>query len=198
MPSQFMQKYLMELAGVLNAVRPEEFEQFIDVLRAAYERQKQIFIFGNGGSGSTASHFACDFNKGVSYGKDRRFKIICLNDNVPTMLAYANDVSYEDIFVEQLKNFLAPGDVVIGVSGSGNSGNVLRAVEYANQQGAVTYGICGYGGGKLKQAAAKSLVVRSNDMQKVEDAHYVILHCAMQYFCQADIDEGKTRANVLK
>lgn len=187
MPSHFLKKYLAELSDVAATVHSVEFAQLIAVLQTAYQRHSQVFIFGNGGSGSTASHFACDFNKGVSFGKDKRFRILCLNDNVPTMLAYANDVSYEDVFVEQLRNFLHAEDLVIGISGSGNSRNVLKAVEYAHQVGAATFGICGYGGGRLKQVARQSLVVRSNDMQKVEDLHSIILHCAMQYFCREGV-----------
>jgi D-sedoheptulose 7-phosphate isomerase len=183
MPSQRLKKYFAELSEIFNSVSPKEFEHLVEELKAAYERQSHIFIFGNGGSASTASHFACDLNKGVSYGKDKRFKIICLNDNIPTMLAYANDVSYEEVFVEQLKNFMVKDDMVIGVSGSGGSKNVLKAVEYANNHGGKTFGVCGYGGGKLKQLAQKSLVIHSNDMQKVEDLHLIVLHCAMQHFC---------------
>jgi D-sedoheptulose 7-phosphate isomerase len=183
MPSQRLKKYFVELSGIFTHVSSTEFDHFVEELKAAYERRSHIFICGNGGSASTASHFACDINKGVSYGKDKRFKIICLNDNIPTMLAYANDISYEEVFAEQLKNLMVKDDVVIGVSGSGGSKNVLKAVEYANNHGGKTFGICGYGGGPLKQLARKSLVIHSNDMQKVEDLHLIVLHCAMQHFC---------------
>lgn len=182
MSSDFLKKYLLELSGIFSTINAKEFEHFIEELQDAFKRGSHIFICGNGGSASTASHFACDINKGVSYGKDKRFKIICLNDNIPTMLAYANDVSYDDVFVEQLKNFLVKDDLVIGISGSGNSENVLKAVRYANENGGKTFCICGYGGGKIKDTAQKSLVINSNDMQKVEDAHLIILHCAMQWF----------------
>ncbi len=181
MPAQFIKKYLADLSAVISSVDPGEFEQFVESLKGACDRRSNIFICGNGGSASTASHFACDINKGVSYGKDKRFKVICLNDNVPTMLAYANDVSYEEVFVEQLKNFLVKDDLMIGVSGSGNSKNVLKAVDYANAHGGRTFGISGFSGGKLRHAAQKSLVIKSDDMQKVEDLHMIVLHCAMQY-----------------
>lgn len=180
--SIFLQNYLKELTNILNAINPKEFDDFIAELSNAYERQANIFICGNGGSASTTSHFACDINKGVSYGKDKRFKIICLNDNIPTMLAYANDISYSEVFVEQLKNFMVRDDLVIGISGSGNSENVLKLIKYANEHGGKTFGICGYGGGKLKEIAQKSFVINSNDMQKVEDMHMIVLHCAMQWF----------------
>lgn len=181
MATVFYKNYLAELSNIFTTMNAKEFEKFVEELNGAYERQSQIFICGNGGSASTASHFVCDVNKGVSFGKDKRFKVICLNDNTPTMLAYANDVSFDDIFVEQLKNFMNKDDLVIGVSGSGNSENVLKSIRYANEHDGKTFGICGFGGGKLKDMAQNSLIIDSNDMQKVEDMHMIIFHCAMQY-----------------
>ena len=143
---------------------------------------------GNGGSAMTASHFACDLNKGCSLGRDRRFKVICLNDSMSTILAYANDLSYEHVFFEQLKNFFMPGDVVIGISGSGNSPNVLRALEYANQQKGVTIGWCGFVGGRLGSLAKIPLVISSQDMQQIEDVHMIIAHAAMQRLAQSISD----------
>lgn len=182
MPSAFLRDYLNELNIIFSRINASEFESLVEELRSAYERQAHIFICGNGGSAATASHFVCDLNKGVSFRRDKRFKVICLNDNMPTVLAYANDVSYDDVFVEQLKNFICENNLVIGLSGSGNSVNVLKAIEYANKCGARSFGICGYGGGKLKETAHKSLVIDSRDMQKVEDIHLVIFHCIAQYF----------------
>lgn len=181
MPSIFFKNYLDELSQIFSLMNPKDFEIFVEELMGAYERNSHIFICGNGGSASTASHFACDINKGVSFKKEKRYKVICLNDNVPTMLAYANDVSYDDVFVEQLKNFMIKDDLIIGVSGSGNSKNILKTIEYANGNYGKTFGICGFGGGKLKDIAQKSIVVNSNDMQKVEDLHMIIFHCAMQW-----------------
>lgn len=182
MPVAFLKDYLLELTDIINMIDAKEFESLVGELASAHEKQSNIFICGNGGSAATASHFACDINKGVSFGKEKRFRVICLNDSIPTIMAYSNDVSYDSIFVEQLKNFMNAGDLLIGISGSGNSGNVLNAVRYANESGGKTFGICGYGGGRLKDTAQKSLVVKSNDMQKVEDAHLIILHCVMQWF----------------
>lgn len=182
MPSVFFKNYLTELNNILSAIDTKEFEVFIEELAGAYERQSNIFICGNGGSAATAAHFVCDINKGVSFGKEERFRVICLSDNIPTLMAYANDVSYDSIFIEQLKNFMNINDLVVGVSGSGNSENVLRAIRYGNENGGRTFGICGCGGGKLKDIAQKSLVVYSDDMQKVEDAHLIIFHCIMQWF----------------
>ncbi len=172
--------YLNSLQNVINKVDRNEINLFLQILLNAYHAEKQIFVMGNGGSAATASHFACDLNKGISFGKDKRFKIICLNDNIPTMLAYSNDTSYDEVFVEQLKNFLQEGDVVIGFSGSGNSKNVLKAIEYANSKNALTVGITGYSGGKLKETAKCSVNSNVDDMQLSEDMHLVYVHIAMK------------------
>ncbi|MDY6973374.1 MAG: SIS domain-containing protein [Thermodesulfobacteriota bacterium] len=185
MPSTFINNYVTGLTIALEEISGKEFEDLISALDRAYRREANIFVFGNGGSGTTASHFACDMNKGFSCGKARKFRVMCLNENLPTLLAYANDVSYDDVFVEQLKNFMGEGDLVIGVSGSGNSENVVKAVSYASEYGAVTFGICGFGGGRLKDVAEKALVTTCDDMQKIEDIHLIILHCAMQWFEEA-------------
>lgn len=149
---------------------------FVDLLLKARKNGNNIYIMGNGGSASTASHFTCDFNKGLSYKKDIRFKMICLNDNIATMLAYSNDLGYENVFVEQLKNFLKKDDVVIGISGSGNSENVLKAIEYANSINAKTVGITGFNGGKLKNIVDISIHTNINNMQVAEDVHMTICH----------------------
>ena len=175
--------YSEGLKAALDAVAADPVEEFVELLEKACQEGRQVFLMGNGGSGSTASHAAADLNKGVSLGQPQRFRAICLNDSLPTMTAYANDVSYDDIFVEPLKNFLRPGDVVIGISGSGNSPNVLKAIHYANQQGAITVGFCGFQGGKLVRLAQLALLVPVHDMQKVEDIHLMIFHVAMQVLC---------------
>jgi D-sedoheptulose 7-phosphate isomerase len=178
-------QYIEELKGVLNSFPHDRFEEIAGMILSAYDNEKQIFIMGNGGSGSTASHFACDINKGCCFDVEKKFKVICLNDNIPTMLAYANDLSYEKVFVEQLKNFLQPGDVVIGISGSGNSENVIQAISYARENNAKTIALTGFDGGKLSQRADKPLVVSINDMQKVEDVHMIVVHMLMQYLDKA-------------
>ena len=159
MPVAFLKNYLLELTGIINMIDAKEFESLVGELASAYEKQSNIFICGNGGSAATASHFACDINKGVSFGKEKRFRVICLNDSIPTIMAYSNDVSYDSIFVEQLKNFMNAGDLFIGISGSGNSGNVLKAVRYANEKGGKTFGICGYGGGRLEGCQHRNLLL---------------------------------------
>lgn len=181
--------YLNKLTDIIRNLNLNEIETVFQILLDCYIRDGQIFIFGNGGSASTASHLTADLNKGVSLGLDRRFKIICLNDNIPTMLAYANDLSYNDVFVEQLKNFLKKDDVVIGISGSGNSENVLRAIEYANKAGAITIGITGYDGGKLKSIAKHSINANVMDMQISEDVHMIVSHIIMKLFYKKLRDE---------
>ncbi len=178
--TSFSFQYIEELKKVLDDFPHDRFEKLIEVLLESYEKGRHIFVMGNGGSASTASHLACDINKGCCLNRDKKFKMICLNDSVSTMLAYANDLSYEEIFVEPLKNFFDPGDVVIGISGSGNSANVLRAIQYANENEGITVGLCGFSGGKLYQMAQIPLLVRVDDIQKVEDIHMVIVHMVMR------------------
>jgi D-sedoheptulose 7-phosphate isomerase len=177
-------QYLSQLKDLIDIFPHGRFEEIGQSLLSAYDGGKQVFIMGNGGSGSTASHFVCDINKGSCLEHKKKFKVICLNDNVPTVLAYANDLSYDKIFIEQLKNFLQPGDVVIGISGSGNSNNVLMAVNYAKENGATTIGLTGFDGGKLAKIVHIPFVVAINDMQKVEDLHMIVVHMLMQYLCE--------------
>ena len=182
--------YLNRLQETIKRLDREEINKFINMLLDARDADKQIFIMGNGGSASTASHFCCDFNKGSSYGFNKRFKFICLNDNVPGMMAYANDVSYDDVFVEQLKNFFNPGDYVIGISGSGNSKNVLKAIEYANANGGVTIGLTGFNGGKLKQMCTHSVNMNVDDMQISEDLHMMMDHLSMKVITNQMINDN--------
>ena len=176
----FAEQYITGLTDTLKAFDGKQFQIIADLILNAYNDGRSIFTMGNGGSGSTASHFACDINKGCCMDLEKKFKMICLNDNMPTMLAYANDISYDYVFVEQLKNFFSPEDLVIGISGSGNSKNVLKAIHYANEMGGHTIGLTGFSGGDLAQMAKVSFVVESNDMQKVEDVHLIFTHIMMQ------------------
>ena len=130
----FARQYLNGLNGLLDGFDTEAFDRIVNSILDAYSDEQAIFIMGNGGSASTASHFACDINKGCCLDLDKKFKVICLNDNLPTLLAYANDLDYASVFVEPLKNFFRSGDLVIGISGSGDSENVLRAIRYANDK----------------------------------------------------------------
>ncbi|WP_417602390.1 SIS domain-containing protein [Owenweeksia hongkongensis] len=142
----------------------------------AYHKGGNIYVFGNGGSGATASHVAGDFLKGASYGLDKRFKMICLNDNIASMMAIANDIGYEDIFIEPLKNFIGKDDLVIGISGSGNSENVVRAMTYAKDQGVKTLALSGFNGGKISKLADISVHADVMDMEVCEDIHMIIFN----------------------
>ncbi|MGA2547166.1 MAG: SIS domain-containing protein [Rectinemataceae bacterium] len=175
---QEISAYFDRIKATVDRVSREEVNCLLGLLLDALEGGRTVFTMGNGGSASTASHYAADFNKGLSYGKARRFRFICLSDNVPTLTAYANDVAYDEVFVEQLRNFLEPGDLVIAISGSGNSRNVLKAIEYANRSGAITVGLTGYDGGELKRIARHGVHVPIDDMQVTEDLHMVLDHLA--------------------
>ena len=188
---QFASGYISELVSLLDVFPKDRFEDSVETLLDAYENEKNILIMGNGGSASTASHLACDINKGCSMDLDKKFKVYCLNDNVATMLALANDVSYDSVFAEQMKSFYSPGDVVIGISGSGNSQNVLNAISLANENRGITIGLSGFSGGKLDSLARISLVAEIQDMQKVEDVHMIVVHMLMQALYAALHDGGR-------
>lgn len=152
-------------------------DQIADEMLKAYEAGRMVYLFGNGGSASLASHFACDLGKGTAYcNGGKRFRVLALTDNIPAMTAWANDSSYEDIFSEQLRNFVQPRDVAFAISGSGNSGNVLRALLVAREAAATTIGISGFQGGKMKSLCDICLVVPSDDMQVIEDLHLAMAH----------------------
>jgi D-sedoheptulose 7-phosphate isomerase len=172
--------YFDRLKRTLDHVSVKDISGLCAVLMDAYEKDKTVFIMGNGGSGTTASHLACDYNKGVCAKGRKKFRVVSLTDNMPVILAIANDLSYDKIFVEQLKNHLRPGDVVIGISGSGNSPNVIEAIAYANDAGCTTIGLCGYDGGRLRKLCSHAVHVNVNDMQIAEDIHLVIGHVIMQ------------------
>ena len=162
-----IKEYIENEIAVLRTLDVETLNEVLNLLEQTLENEKMIYIMGNGGSAATASHFQNDFNKGVSEYTEKKFRFLCLNDNVPTVMAIANDIGYEEIFRFQLRGRLRPGDVVIGISGSGNSENVLNAVEYAKECGNTVVGITGYSGGKLRKIADYSLHVPVNSMQMV-------------------------------
>ncbi len=157
----------------------EAIKKVAVALESTLNSNASIYIMGNGGSAATASHMASDLNKTAITEGRKRFKAYCLNDNIPIMLAWANDDSYDSVFIEQLKNFLSENDVVIGISGSGNSKNVIRAIEYANSRGNMTIGITGAinpDGGMLGKIAKLPIVIPDNNMYRLEDFHLFINH----------------------
>jgi len=175
------QGYLQALQATLLQLDLQKVEAMAELLLKAYDEGKTVYIFGNGGSGATSSHMAGDFVKGVSYGLEKRFKMICLNDNFTGLSAYSNDISYDLVFVEPLKNFLQPGDVVIGLSGSGNSKNVVLALEYARTVNAHTVALCGYSGGKIHELADISVHAPIHNMEISEDMHLIAFHMVKNY-----------------
>ncbi len=170
------QHYIDLVKSTLDALDPKALEALVEAFHTTYEKGGNIYTMGNGGSGASASHAAGDFLKGASYVLDKRFKMICLNDNLPSMMAIANDIGWESIFVEPLKNFLSPNDLVIGISGSGNSKNVVNALEYANAQGATTVAMSGFKGGKISEIATINVHAPVMDMEVTEDVHMVIFN----------------------
>lgn len=170
------QQYIDLVKSTLDALDPKALDALVEAFHTTYEKGGNIYTMGNGGSGASASHAAGDFLKGASYGLDKRFKMICLNDNLPSMMAIANDIGWESIFVEPLKNFLTEDDLVIGISGSGNSKNVVNALEYANANGATTVAMSGFKGGKISQIASINVHAPVMDMEVTEDVHMVIFN----------------------
>ena len=179
--SEIISNYLDLLSENLASLSMEEVQDFVRAVETAYVDGKQVFVFGNGGSAATASHMVCDLQKGIGGESERKFKVLSLNDCVPIMTAWANDTDYANVFAKQLETFVRPGDLVIGISASGNSPNVLKAIEVANDKGAITYGVTGFQGGKLASLAKKSLIVRCDNMQVIEDIHLVIGHIVYTY-----------------
>ena len=184
-PTTFTRRYLDDLADVLGKVDPQSIATAIQWLREARDAGKTIYSCGNGGSALIASQMVVDIVKGASFGRPKRFKMISLNDTSGTMSAYANDVSYEVVFEEQLKNFAIAGDVLIAISGSGNSPNVLKAVEYANGIGCRTIGLTTGNGGKLRTLAQLPVLVPSSHMGRLEDSFFAVTHI----LCYAFIEE---------
>lgn len=172
-------QYVSMEKEILDTLSVDDINNVMNILENARIKKRRIFICGNGGSASTASHLECDFNKGISYHQEVKYDIECLSDNVPMIMAIANDIGYDDIFAVPLKNKLKKGDIVIGISGSGNSRNVLKAFEYANGLGVDTIAFTGYDGGQLRRIAKHNIHVPIDNMQIVEDVHLILNHMMM-------------------
>ncbi len=175
--SQHIQTYFSQLQETVNNLPAELIEQIIALLLESARQGKKVFIFGNGGSASTASHFACDLAKNTQVPGAPKFRVIGLTDNMALMTAWANDTSFNNVFAAQLDPLLEAGDVVIGISCSGNSGNVLKAMELAHQRGATTIGFTGDDGGHLKTMVDVCLLIPSPRIEQQEDAHLIVEHC---------------------
>ncbi len=168
--------YLAELSKTIEELPLRSIDDLGHIFLQAHNRCRTIFLFGNGGSAALASHLACDLGKGTAPASGRRLRAVALTDNVALITAWANDTQYERIFAEQLENLLQPGDVACAISGSGNSPNVLAALSFARHAGAITAGITGFQGGKMKPLCDVCVVVPSQNMQIVEDLHLSIAH----------------------
>lgn len=178
----YVRRYVRESAeAIAGEYLVTAIERIVPILLEARDRGRTIFFFGNGGSASTASHFVVDIGKATIRGDSRRFRCVGLVDNVESVTAWANDAEYGVVFAEQLRGLAGPGDVAVGISGSGNSPNVLRAMEWARAHGLRTVGLTGIGGGKLPALVEVPVVVPSNSMQHVEDAHLLVCHLLTAY-----------------
>ena len=168
--------YLTEMQSTLSNLPIDSIERVVRLLREARSQKKRVFLFGNGGSAATASHLACDLAKGTSTNGKPRMRVVSLTDNVPLISAWANDSSYEDIFAQQLREQVEPGDIAIGISASGKSPNVLNAIKVARSAGAITVGLTGFDGGDLKNLVDLCIVVPDNSIDQVEDVHLMLGH----------------------
>jgi D-sedoheptulose 7-phosphate isomerase len=177
-------QYIGLQKAALDSVPVDEVSRIIETLRAAHREDRQIFVFGNGGSAANASHFATDLGKGASDKLGKRFRVLSLNDNVSWLTALGNDYAYEDVFAGQLRNYGKPGDVVLTLSVSGNSPNVVKAVEWANQNGLHTIALVGAKRGRLADIARQAIVINDTHYGRVEDAHMGICHMICYAFME--------------
>lgn len=184
-----MGAYFMRLTQALEAIPRDLVVALGETLFRAYRDGKQVFILGNGGSSSTASHMAADLAKNTIAPNMKRFRVFSLNDNAAIMTALANDLGYDNVFLEQLTNLVQAGDVLIAVSASGNSPNVLKAMRYAQARSAEVVGLLGFDGGAAAALADIPLVVPSNHYGVVEDAHLILNHILVDYFQERLADE---------
>ena len=175
--------YADTIGAVLRGLDPGQFQAMIQILAEAYQADRQVFIAGNGGSAGTANHFVCDLGKNAVYGEGRRrFRILSVCDNIEKITALGNDIAFEEIFRFQLGNLMRSGDVLVVISASGNSPNIVRACEYAKELNATIIALTGFDGGKVKSLADVCLIVPLTSYEQIEDVHMAILHMAVCYF----------------
>lgn len=182
---EFATDYLTNLKKNIDEIDLRDIDKIIGIILNAHNKNKQIFILGNGGSAATSSHFATDLGKGTvkdfSDKSEKRMKVISLTDNIPLITAYGNDLNFDDIFAEQLNNLVCEGDIVIGISASGNSENVIKAIQLATNKKAITIGLCGFSGGKLKKISDYCIYIKNDHYGIVEDVHLTIAHLISYY-----------------
>lgn len=182
----YIRGYLGRLDVVLKSLNTKEISAVGAILSAARHEGRQVFVAGNGGSAALASHVAVDLGKGCSRNREKRFRVLSLTDNVPWITAVGNDISYDDIFVEQLQNYAQKGDVLLAISGSGNSKNILKALKYANEIGCTTVGISGFKGGALKELVTHHIHAKADHMGLIEDAQLIVCHILMYAFMETE------------
>jgi D-sedoheptulose 7-phosphate isomerase len=173
---QTIENYLTLVKDTIDKLDRTQIEKTVEAFMRVYHSGNTIYIFGNGGSAASATHATGDLVKGASFGLEKRFRVMSLVDNLPALMAIANDISYDDIFIEQLKNFIKPGDLVVGISGSGNSVNVIKAMDYAKQMGVQSVAFCGYKGGKISSIADIVIHSVAMDMEVAEDIHMIVFN----------------------
>jgi D-sedoheptulose 7-phosphate isomerase len=187
--------YLDEVSGLVAALPVEHVDRTVERLLEAYDQGRQLFLLGNGGSAATASHLLADFQKCIYMAGGKTFRALAVTDSIPLITAWANDTHYDNVFAEQLRPWVQPGDLVIAFSGSGNSPNVLRAVQVARELGAWVLGLAGYEGGKLKDLVDECIIVPCDNMQRIEDCHMVLGHLLF-WRMMGRIEERKAAAGV--
>lgn len=181
MMKDFLASYQAELIKHLQLLDAQAIRDMVDTLVEAYHQDKQIFVMGNGGSAATANHFACDFGKNAVQGDRRRFRILSLSSSVEHITALGNDIAFEQIFRHQLINLLNEGDVVLAISASGNSPDIVRGLEYARERKAKVLGLAGFTGGRLKELSDQCIVAEMDSYERVEDMHLILLHIIICY-----------------
>ena len=181
--SKQIKAYIEYEIEILSKLDQDAINKAMNLLEITREKGSNVYVFGNGGSAATASHMENDFNKGISEKLGKKYRFQCINANMATIMAIANDNGYDRVFVQQLENRLKPEDVIVAISGSGNSENVIKAVEYAKRQGCKIIGMTGYEGGKLKRLSDVSLHVPLDNMQITEDIHIIFNHMMMYILC---------------
>ncbi len=180
--NKFILEYLESIGNIINKLDIENISEMIEAIKLAYQDDKRIFVFGNGGSAATANHFACDFGKNAIKDDNNRIKVISLSNSISSITACGNDIGFDTVFEEQLKNLMHDGDLVLCISASGSSPNIIRAVEYAKKRNGTVIGITGFCGGKLKELSDINVNVDSDSYEKIEDIHLIITHIIVYWF----------------
>jgi D-sedoheptulose 7-phosphate isomerase len=188
----YVTAYLEDVKELLDAIDPSQVEQAVESLLEAWKHGRRVLLMGNGGSSSSVSHIVNDMQKNIHLEAGRALRTLCLSDCTPLIMAWANDTQWDNIFAPQVECWAEPGDIVIGVSGSGNSMNVIKGIEAANRAGAMTIGLAGFQGGKLKNACAQCVVVPCDNMQRIEDVHMILLHIIFSALLERAKTEGRS------